>query len=81
MQLMTGRLADLRPVALVVQMAFFAHPPVQLRVRRHVSDIGRRPAPNNSNSVLNVLLVADVAIKLIVRTLFPSFPGGGHQMA
>jgi hypothetical protein len=50
-------------------------------MRRHIFDIGRRPTPNNSNPILNILLMADMAIKLIMGTLFPSFPRGIHQMA
>ena len=78
---MAGRLADLRPMGLLVQMAFFAHPPIQLRVWRNVLDVGRRPAPNDSNPILNVLLVTDVTFDLVMRSPFPSLPGGIHQMA
>jgi hypothetical protein len=48
---------------------------------RNVLDIGRCPTPNNSNSILNILLVTNVTIKFIVGAFFPSFPRSGHQMA
>ena len=81
MNIVTNGLADLRPVRLVIQVAFFAHPPIQFCMRRDILDIGRCPMPNNPNSILNILLVTDVTFNFIVRALFPSLPRGIHQMA
>ena len=78
---MARRLADLRPFRLVVQMAFFTNAPVEPGMRRDIFNIGNRPTPNNPSAVLNVLLVTNVTIKLVVRTLLPRSPRGRHQMA
>lgn len=81
MQLVACGLADLRPVRLVVQMAVLAHPSIQLSVRRDILDIGNRPVPHDANAILDVLLMARVAINLIVRALFPGLPRRCHQVA
>jgi len=81
MKLVARRLADLRPVRLVVQMTLFAHPPIQFGVRRNIFQVRRCPTPNDTRSVLNVLLVAHVAVDFIVRSLLPGIPRAGHKVA
>jgi hypothetical protein len=62
-------------------MAVLAHPSIQLSVRRDILDIGNRPVPHDANAILDVLLMARVAINFIVRALFPGLPRGSHQVA
>lgn len=81
MQLVARRLADLRPIRLVVQMTVFTHSPIEFSMRRNTLDIGNRPVPDDSNAILDVLLMTDMTIDLIVRTLLPGIPGRLHQMA
>lgn len=81
MKLVAGRFADLRPFRLIVQMTIFAYPPIQLGVRRNILKVGYRPAPDNVDAVLNVLLVANVTVDFVVRALLPGRPRRGHQVA
>jgi len=81
MKLVACGLADLPPICLVVQMAIFAHSSVQLGMRRNTLEIRNRPVPHDANSVLNVLLVADVTVDFIVRPLLPGIPRCLHEMA
>ena len=81
MKLVAGRLADLRPFRLIVQMTIFAHAAIKLGMRRNILKVGDRPTPDNANAVLNVLLVANVTVDFVVRALLPGRPRRGHQVA
>ena len=80
MKVVACGLADLRPVRLVAQMTVLAHAAIELGVRRDVLDIGNRPVPHDANAILDILLMACVAINFIVRALFPGLPRSGHQV-
>jgi hypothetical protein len=80
MDFMPRSLADLRPFDLFVEMALLAYCSVQLRVRSHLFYIRRGPAPTHLYPILEILLVASVASHLFMRTLFPRFPGGLHDV-
>ena len=80
MKLVTCGLADLRPIGLVIQVTILAYAAIELGVGRDILNIGNRPVPHDANAILDVLLMARVAINFIVRALFPGLPRSGHQV-
>ena len=54
---------------------------VQPRMRRHLFEVRGCPPPYNSRPVLNILLMADMAIHLLMGALLPGFPSCLHNMA
>jgi hypothetical protein len=48
---------------------------------RNSLDVGSGPTPHNPGAILNILLMADMAIHRFMRTLLPSLPCRFHDVA
>jgi hypothetical protein len=72
-KLVPDGLADLWPMGLVIQMTLLAHAPIEVGVRRDIRHFGEGPVPNDADAILNILLVANVTVDFLVRSLSSRF--------
>jgi hypothetical protein len=81
MDIVARGLTNLLPLALFVEVALFANSPIQVRMRRDLLYVRCGPAPDDPDSILNILLMAGMAIDPFVGTFLPSLPGCFHDVA
>lgn len=78
---MPGSFAYLRPFDLLVEVAGLTNLAIEAGMRRDLFKVSCRPAPNDPDPILDMLLMASVAIDLFVRALLPGLPSCLHDMA
>lgn len=81
MEIVTCRLTHLFPLTLFIEVALLADAPIQAGVGRDFLRVRGGPAPDDSSSILNILLVATLAIHSFVRTGLPGGPRRLHDVA